>query len=290
MEVQEPKASWGGGWTEKKLRAFEKYVKAYLTIMAKNPYWKTIYFDAFAGSGHRGRKSALYNQLSFMAEDERIYQGAAERVVTLEKPFDFYYFIEKDAKASEALKTKLTTIAPNRTARFVFRASDCNQELLKLARAMRSKKYAALVFIDPFGMQVNWSSIAVLQETRSDIWILVPTGVIINRLLDKKAILKYSTKLEEFFGISREEIRNYFYKKEKQLGLFGEETIKVEKVMKPIQKIAELYITNLKKIWKYVTPQPLLLKNSKGVIIYHLVFASNNKSAYKIASQIIANT
>jgi len=50
--VNEPDEEWGGKWTEKKLDAFAKYVSAYLTIMKRNPYWKTIYFDGFAGSGN----------------------------------------------------------------------------------------------------------------------------------------------------------------------------------------------------------------------------------------------
>jgi hypothetical protein len=69
-------------------------------------------------------------------------------------------------------------------------------------------KYAALIFLDPFGMQINWDSIASLKETRSDIWILVPTGVIVNRLLDKKGNLKSIDKLESFFGLSGEEVNN----------------------------------------------------------------------------------
>lgn len=47
---------WGGRWTEEKLDAFEKYVRAYLTIMNKQRdkyHWKLMYFDAFAGSGSR---------------------------------------------------------------------------------------------------------------------------------------------------------------------------------------------------------------------------------------------
>ena len=48
------KNTWGGKWTEEKLDAFEKYVKAYLTIM--NNYrdvygWRLLYFDGFAGCG-----------------------------------------------------------------------------------------------------------------------------------------------------------------------------------------------------------------------------------------------
>ena len=57
--VCEHKKNWGGAWTEKKLDAFEKYVKAYLTIMKKyaTEYsWKLFYFDAFAGNGSREEK------------------------------------------------------------------------------------------------------------------------------------------------------------------------------------------------------------------------------------------
>ena len=54
--VSEPKVLWGGRWTDEKLDAFEKYVRAYLTIMNKYRHqygWKLLYFDGFAGSGTR---------------------------------------------------------------------------------------------------------------------------------------------------------------------------------------------------------------------------------------------
>jgi three-Cys-motif partner protein len=101
MIVKEPKASWGGAWTERKLNAFSKYVKSYLMIMKKHPYWKTIYFDGFAGSGKRATsKSKLYAQLSISPEEEKIYQGSAERVLSLEAglAFDYYYFIDTTRK------------------------------------------------------------------------------------------------------------------------------------------------------------------------------------------------
>jgi hypothetical protein len=115
---------------------------------------------------------------------------------------------------------------------------------------------------------------------------LIPTGVIVNRLLDKSCNLKHSAKLQRFFGLSEEEIKQYFYSKENLSTLFGEEEI-VKKVNKPIEKIADLYALRLKTIWKHVTEKPLSLFNSKGVPIFHFVFASNNQTALKIANQII---
>jgi three-Cys-motif partner protein len=159
---------------------------------------------------------------------------------------------------------------------------------MKLSDALKDqqKSLAALVFLDPFGMQINWESIASLKGTRSDVWILIPTGVIVNRLLDRNCKLKHTEILQSFFGISEAEIKEYFYKTETQNTLFGEQEF-IHKINHPIEKIAELYTNRLKTIWPHVTEKPLKLENTKGVPIYHFVFASNNQVAVKIAKDII---
>ncbi|MDD3686891.1 MAG: three-Cys-motif partner protein TcmP [Bacteroidales bacterium] len=281
---------WGGPWTEKKLEAFSKYVWSYLTIMKNFPYWETIYFDGFVGSGTKEKVkiSDLYLQLGITEEEEKTYKGAAERVLDLKDnlSFDFHYFIDKCDKSLEKLKTKLEEKFKDK--KMVFRSEDANVQLVELSKALKTKKYAALVLLDPFGMQINWDSFEQLKGTRSDVWVLVPTGVIINRLLDKKGKLKFSKKLESFFGLPIDEIKSYFYNEERINTLFGEEEI-VTKVSDPIEKIAKLYAKRLKTIWMHVTDEPLVLRNKNGVPIFHFVFASNNENAKKIAKQIITN-
>ncbi|MEI7594212.1 MAG: three-Cys-motif partner protein TcmP [Bacteroidota bacterium] len=291
--VQEPQNSWGGSWTEKKLDAFAKYVSAYLTIMKKHSYWKTIYFDGFAGSGERKVESntPLYEQLFIDEPEGSVYKGAAERVLTLQNnlSFDFHYFIDARVESLDKLKNKLKLLQLKNENEFQFKSGDCNVHLLQLSEAMKviKNKYAALVLLDPFGMQINWESIESLRDTKTDIWILIPTGVIVNRLLDKNCELKHIEKLKSFFGLSEEEIKDAFYFKETNPTLFDDGVETFSKVNKPIEKIASLYAKRLKEIWKYTTEKPLRLENSKGVPIYHFVFASNNESAYKIAKQII---
>lgn len=290
--VEESQPEWGGQWTEKKLDAFAKYVSAYLAIMKNNPYWKTIYFDGFAGNGDRKtkRNSPLYQQLMLTEEEVKLYKGAAERVLTLPNnlSFDYHYFIDIKEESLKKLETKLSELQKTKENPFQYRSGDCNQWILKLAKAMSDQKhtYASLVLLDPFGMQINWESIESLKDTRTDIWILIPTGVIVNRLLDKSCSLKYSQKLQSFFGLDEDEIIQFFYQKETQATLFGEEKI-IKKVNGPIEKIAALYAQRLKTIWKFVTEEPLRLENSRGVPIFHFVFASNNESALRIAKQII---
>lgn len=288
-----PEDKWGGPWTEKKLDAFCKYVKSYLLIMQKNPFWKLIYFDGFVGSGEIKKKEAaeLYKQLQITEEEEQVYKGSAERILEITEPrcFDHYYFIDKNKSSLETLEKRLRSLSSSDEKSLVFKEGDANKWLIELGNALKSnKKYAALVFLDPFGMQINWESIAALKGTRSDVWILLPTGVIVNRLLDKKGELPLSTKLEEFFGISKEEIHQSFYKKVTQQTIFGEEIDSISKVSRPIEKIAELYANRLKTIWEHVTDKPLRLENTHGTPLFHFVFASNNKAAKNIANDIIS--
>lgn len=289
---------WGGHWTEEKLEAFEKYVNAYLTIMnsfrEKNK-WKLIYFDGFAGSGSRNENEAhsvsellldLFNDEYLDEDDLNTYKGAAERVLGIEqRGFDWYVFVDKNKESNQQLEKRLENFKSKRN--LVFRTSDANEQISLLAKAMmKDNSLTALVLLDPFGMQVDWKSIELLKGTRTDLWILIPTGVIVNRLLDRKAELTHIDKLMSFFGKGEDFLKDYFYKKRKDDTLFGETEI-IEKVKKPIEKIAELYIEQLKTIFEHVTEKPLVLYNSRKTPIFHFACASNNSTAIKIASQII---
>ena len=295
----EPSFSWGGTWTEKKLDAFEKYVNAYLIIMnvhRKRNGWKLIYFDGFAGSGSRIQDTKddkeddlifeLFNDNILNKEELAPYKGAAERVVSLKQNgFDYYYFVDKDEQSLIKLREKLLHYKTEDQLKF--RPKDANLVLTEMASFMTvNKNFKALVLLDPFGMQLNWDSIKRLGSTGTDLWILIPTGVIVNRLLDRKGELSHIEKLTSFFGRDEQYLRDFFYKKRTEQSLFGENTI-VEKVKEPITKIAELYIEQLKTVFEHVTSEPLVLYNSRNTPIFHFAFASHNDTAVKIANQII---
>ena len=299
------KTIWGGKWTDEKLDAFEKYVKAYLTIM--NAFrdrfgWKLIYFDGFAGSGTRSLEEEnkevehavdLFGQ-EIVAEDLRVYRGSAERVVKIEgermRGFDHYYFVDTLKENCDALENKLIQYPTVGKKHYLNR--DANDAVSMLASTLH--KYSsckALAFLDPFGMQIDWSSIQALKELSVDLWILVPTGVIVNRLLERKVDIQkglvHAEKLERFFGMKEMEIRSFFYTETQVPSLFGEEETVITKVENAIRKIADLYVKRLAEIFPYVTEGPMVLYNTQNVPIYHLVFASKNKTAMTIAQDII---
>ena len=288
------KKAWGGPWTEQKLDAFEKYLKAYLTIMNNNrdKYgWELIYFDAFAGSGSREpqQKDENIAELFDITEEEKaVYRGAAERVVNIDlRGFDYYYFIEEDETSKSELEQILNPIKVEKNLELRFRSGNANEFLLKFTETMKSgTKYRSLAMVDPFGMQVDWEAIKQLEGTKTDLWILIPSGVIVNRLLDRNGKLAHIEKLVSFFGLSKEEIEKRFYEKQTSQGLFDMED-EIQKKSEPIKNIAELYRQQLGTIFKYVTPKPLVLLNSRNVPIYHFAFASNNETAGRIANDII---
>ncbi|SIT17931.1 three-Cys-motif partner protein TcmP [Belliella pelovolcani] len=274
---------FGGIWTFEKIRILEKYAKAYLEIMKDRPYWKLIYFDGFAGSGDIEVDGVM---------DDNIIHGAAKKIVSIQEPrlFDIYYFVELNKKKADSLKVTLDQV--RKSGVFVV-SEDCNKKLIDLANflSINGKTYKALAFVDPCGMEVNWNSVARLKNMPVDLWILVPTGLGPNRMLTRNGEIPDSwfSKLEKFFGISKELIMSTFYTKLETIDLFGEKRIEVLKNTKAIEKIKQLYTNKIKEVFKFVS-NPYELENSTHCIMYHFFLASNNKTAVTIANDIIRKT
>jgi three-Cys-motif partner protein len=268
---------FGGSWTEAKMEIVVSYAKAYLTIMDKQSWAKTMYFDGFAGSG-----------IIETDESEDVKKGTALRILDIlePSPFDLYYFVELDEMHKQELEKRIQENYFGRNAHVV--SADCNEKMARMAGFLNSNKnYRALVFIDPYGMSVNWSSIETLKGLGVDLWILVPTGIGIGRLLKNDGNISeaWFLKLEKFLGLSQEEIKNHFYKKKEQTTLFGVETI-IEKEKNTVHKAGELYKERLNTIFKFVS-EPFVMKNSTNSIMYHFMMATNNPTALKIANEVI---
>jgi len=268
---------FGGNWTEAKMEIVVNYAKAYLIIMNKQPWAKTIYFDGFAGSGLIGAE-----------ESKETIKGTALRILDINKPkpFDIYYFVEKNERNKISLQSLIETNYFGKNAHVV--KADCNDKLIDMAKYLKKEKnYRALAFIDPYGMTVNWESIENLKGLGIDLWILVPTGLGVNRLLknDQNIPEAWLIKLEKFLGLSRKEILDHFYSEVITNTLFGDTTI-ISKEKKVIEKIGSLYTQRLKTIFGYVSDS-FVMRNSTNSIMYHFMMATNNPSALKLANEVI---
>ena len=276
---------FGGTWTNDKLEILINYIKAYLQIMNNRKYWKLIYFDGFAGSGII--QSNDNNQSSAL-------EGMARRIFQMSTPrnFDMYYFVDKNSSNIDQLRNYIHNNHKEKEKIIYFDSADCNKKLLSLAKFLNlkeNKNYKVLAFIDPFGMQLKWASLAALKDLPIDIWILVPTGLGVNRLLKRNGMISDSwlQRLELFLGLNKNEIIEYFYKEELVLPLFGSDK-ELTKEDKAIERAGALYRLQLMTIFKYVS-SAFQIKNNTGSIMYHFILASNNKTAQKIANDIISS-
>jgi three-Cys-motif partner protein len=268
---------FGGNWTEAKMEMVVSYARAYLTIMNKNEWIKTIYFDGFAGSG------LIENN-----EGGDVIKGTALRILDIDdrKPFDLYYFVEKEEKFKLTLEENINKDYPERKTRVV--QADCNEKLVAMAKYLtNNKSYRALAFIDPYGMTVNWSSIEALKGLGVDFWILVPTGLGVSRLLKNDGQISDSwlLKLEKFLGLPRQYIIDHFYKKENINTLFGEVT-QTNKEKNIVDKIGQLYSERLRTVFEFVS-ESFVMRNSNNSIMYHFMMATNNAAALNIANAVV---
>ncbi|MGH1364252.1 MAG: three-Cys-motif partner protein TcmP [Calditrichia bacterium] len=270
---------FGGDWTKVKIEILVDYAKAYLQIMKKRKFFNLLYFDGFAGSGFITKEQKDHIQITI---------GAARRIVELEEPipFDKYYFVEKDPKKALLLEENTKNAFPQKS--IYIRNDDCNKKLVDLANFLRdpkNKSYRTLAYIDPCGMQVEWRSIEVLRGLNIDLWLLVPTGMGVNRLLIKSGDIsaEWLNRLEKFLGMDEKEIKAYFYVEMQTL--FPEYT-QIKKEAEAIKKSATLYRDRLQSVFQYVS-KPYELRNSTNSIMYHLFCASNNKNGIKIANAIV---
>lgn len=275
---------WGGSWTEEKLRVLRGYLGAYVTAL-KNQAFRLEYIDAFAGAGYRRRKGSDTAQLALTDEPVEEYRdGAARIALGLNQGFDAYYFIERRASHVEELRG----LANEHSAQEIhIHQGDANVWLRELCERDWQRR-RAVVFLDPYGMQVEWGTMETLARTKAmDVWVLVPIAVAVNRLLmrDYASIPEgWRRRLDLFFG--SEEWRNRLYEtpdeKARRTGAplllldVGPSSGLATKAAS-LDDIAAYYAERLRACFPYVAGFRYLC-HPNGKPLYALYFASANPS------------
>lgn len=289
---------FGGDWTTDKLERVRKYLRAYTTIFKSNPAarnLRTTYVDAFAGSGARvdtkntskGDESPLFD-LSEDADAESFKKGSARIALEVEPPFDNYVFVERREERAAELAS-LAKKFPTRHAQI--KKEDANEFLRSWCSQMDWTRNRAVVFLDPYGMQVEWSTIEVIADTGAiDLWWLVPVGIGLNRLLTSGGLPPpgWATALTRTLGT--ESWKAAFYAADSQGLLFADQDTGQHKIV-DVDKVGNFVVGRLKSIFAGVVSNPLTLQNSRKTPIYLLCFAAGNpkgaKTAVKIAQDIL---
>jgi three-Cys-motif partner protein len=282
---------FGGPWTAKKLKVLKKYLSAYTQALKKQPFQK-YYIDAFAGTGYRSDASDHTREgcLPFEEGSPDLLDGSARIALKVSPSFDTYIFIEKNAKRCAELE-KLKQEFPGRTNDIQIIQGDANQTIQILCRENWAGRRAVL-FVDPYGMQVDWVTIQAIAKTKAiDLWVLFPLGMGINRLLSKDGKIEDNRRerLNTFLGT--EDWYKELYSTTKRQDLYGNEVEEVEKAT--IDVIGRYCVNRLKQVFMGVAEKPAVLKNKTNNQMYLFCFAVSNEKgkdlALRIANNILEN-
>ena len=290
-----------GPWAKDKLDRLGKYLQAYTTIMKGQRWCEGYhYIDAFAGPGEheiRQQKTdkrheaqqALLDVSSYgnEQEEQRLFLAGSPRVaLELPHPFTHYVFVERSSGRVAALDDLKAEYGSSRSI-FV-RQHDCTKYLRDRVATnpkLDWKNNRALVFLDPFGMQVGWDTIEALSATKAiEIFLNFPVGMAIQRLLLRQP--------DRFTDAQRQRLDGYFgssdwmtvlYKRCKTL--FGDDDL--EKIDNSGKALLKWYRGHLRTIFSHVS-RAALIRNTRGGHLYSLMLASHNSTGARIASEILS--
>jgi len=261
-----------GEWTEIKLDIVRKYSSAYTTILSKQGKSGPSHFayiDAFAGAGTHVSK-----------ESGREIDGSPYIALKTMPQFSFYHFVELDPHRADRLRA----IVEGRTDARIYEG-DSNIELVRsIFPQCRYEDYRrALCLLDPYDLNPSWEVVRTAGVMKS-------IEIFLNfMIMDANMNVFWKTssnpdptqisRMNTFWGdeswreVAWEVVPDLF---EDQIEKASNETI------------VNAYAERLRKKagFQYV-PKPLPMRNSKGAVIYYLLFASHDRTGAKIATDIM---
>ena len=263
-----------GYWSEIKLDIIKEYAKAYSTILTKQSKLEHIYIDAFAGAGYHISKKS-----------DQLVWGSPLNALLVTPPFYEYHFIDLDKGSAEVLEiqAKSRNECPYNPERVHIYNADCNKLLLdKIFPLIRYEDFKrALCLLDPYGLHLDWKVIYTAGKMKSiEIFLNFPIADMNRNVLrrDENNVEKPQLeRMNRYWG--DESWKEAAYSAEENLFGLNEKTTN--------ENVVNSFVDRLKKVagFSYV-PTPIPMRNTKGSIIYYLIFASNKPVAAKIVTHI----
>jgi three-Cys-motif partner protein len=238
-----------GSWTQDKLKILRQYLPGYL--LATTRALERIYIDAFAGPGlNRLRgKNRTIDGSPLIALDACAQNGTK---------FDRLFFIERDPAVAAQLRGVLNS--RDKTQRASVINGDVNKELPRLITKL-PRRSPTFVFVDPEGIEPQWTTIEAIAPWRTELLINFPLGMSINRNPD-------SDKVTAYFGTAQ------------WRALWNSP--------RRTHELLQLYKERLRRLgYRYTTEDDRLIKTSGGQHLYYLVFVSKVLPAKKIMTWVL---
>jgi three-Cys-motif partner protein len=167
------KNPFGGAHTDDKVARLRDYLKAFTTALKNQPF-ELIYIDAFAGSGGRTDVLPVLPLLDGDNAEPQVVTvpGSARLAIEVTPPLHRLVLIEKDPGRFAALE-RLRDQFPTR--QIECSQGDANDVVQNLCRTTQWQHVRGVIFLDPFGMEVDWSTLVAVATTHAlDVWYFFP--------------------------------------------------------------------------------------------------------------------
>lgn len=199
---------FGGHWTQAKLAALEAYLGVYTTALKAK--FTLHYFDGFAGTGtYAPKRGGGESQL-----------GSA--MLALQYPFATYTFVDQKPSKLKRLTAQIEANGTKGQGCRVIRG-DANEEAVKFCAQLDRKGARAVMFLDPYGLHVQWSTLEKIRQTEAvDVWYLFPLSGVMRQMtvLPSKRDHDKDAALDRVYGTDA--WRKDLYVDSASKSLFGE--------------------------------------------------------------------
>jgi three-Cys-motif partner protein len=259
---------FGDAHTVAKLDALRGYLTAYTTALGKT--FRLHYVDAFAGSGSC--------DVRVSDGSRRTIPGSARIAIETSPAFDRIVLIEKHRPNADELE-RLAQRAGDREIKVV--CADANEAIPHTVQGL-GRGDRLVVFLDPFGTQVKWTTLQYLASMQAvDVLYLFPVFALYRQAPRKAAAMDRfkAAALTRMLG-DEEEWRKGLYKPSPQGSLFGEPASE-ERDMS-VQEMVDFVEARFKTLFPVVL-KPLVLRQTRtdgkqGPVLFALFFAMSNKA------------
>jgi three-Cys-motif partner protein len=212
-------------------------------------------------------------------------EGSARRALRIQRPFSKYI---DPARAQHLQQLSLEHPQLNVTVEI----DDANRKLKEFCVSTNWNRTRAVVFLDPFGSQVDYETIKLFGQTKAvDLWYLFPSFLSIFRQISSsgKMTIEQESSIRRVLGT--DEWKSLWLKKTDTLDLFGSDT-RVEKQV-DVDDITKFMINKMKADFPGGVLDSWLPLGPKGAHWYSLIFAWANPSknaalAGTLASAVMA--
>lgn len=293
MSKRDHRENTVGPWAEAKLSKLEKYLRFYCQVM-QNQRYRTIFLDGFAGAPTaKVRTHSQDAPIDWPEFDEpedvkgglaQFILGSPHRALQIERGFDFHYFFDLDDARVEMLRD-LQTAYPDK--HIDSRLGDANALVKDFAARIKGKRnFRGVAFLDPYGPQLEWGTVAALAATETmEVLINFPAHMALNRLL---CISEADRRPEWEDAVSKviggDEWRPLVYPE--RVSLFGDS--EPSKIGDAPDVLTRLYQKKLQSVFKHVA-KPALITNTRGAPLYYLIWAGQHRKGMEGAEYILGD-